>query len=327
MYTILLDILVFVSFATRQNEVIYESEQRLLDIQVNYATDAAAWMMLNETADIDIDYTDLTDIKSDPQVALQTYEAVMVRGLGWGDTDTTREYFEDSYMPFFIVAAYDGYYVYGVVRDEDVTTLNNGEVITSKIYPKSWTPKIPYATSDYEAVGNKAFIYMYTLGGDTYTIYSYADDQYVSGIDYKSGTGVGTKFDANELISDLLTDACQKSLLAAKQDPGLEQIIIPSSFSEWSSNRPVEYPTVLTYLDISYDSVKYDHSSFAIGGSRIDETDYYIAYKDEKGNNLYTHAQNRSDVETTRGLKVLHVYTSAVDAACNGYTYDVKYLK
>lgn len=328
-FTILLDILVFMSFTMRQNEVVYESEQRLQDIQVNYATDAASWMMLNETPDIGIDYTNLSDIKVDPQVALETYEAVMVRGLGWSDTADNRDSFEDAYMPFFIVAAYDGYYVYGVVKDTNEMTLKSGMKSTSNIYPKVWTPKIPYARANYKESGDK-YINLYVLGGDTYTIYNYADDTYTPDQHYKSGTGFGSKVDAQRVVASSLTEACQKALLSAKGDPGIEQIVIPASFSEWSSNRPIEYPTVLTYMDVSYNGVMFDHQSFAIGGSRIEEANYYIAYLDENGKKLYTDAMNRKDVEGAnphRGLKVDHVYTSAVDAAIAGYTYDVKYLR
>ena len=80
-YTLLLDVLVLYSFSMKQNEVVYEFEQRQQDMQVNYAVDAASWMMLYDTPDIDIDYTNMEDIHVSPEVALETYKAIMVRSM------------------------------------------------------------------------------------------------------------------------------------------------------------------------------------------------------------------------------------------------------
>ena len=324
--------LVFFSFAMRQNEVIYEFEQRQQDLQVNYACDAATWMMLNETPDIGIDYTNISEIRVSPQIALDTYEAVMVRGLGWSDDRLTKDYFEATYVPFFIVAAYDGYYIYGVEKDTETVTRLDGTPITNVTYPKKWSPKIPYAEAS--MYGSKACINMYTLGQTTYTRYLYDTDSYDHLCYYKdspkadsTATLNASMIDMKVFVSSALTDACQKCLLAAKSNVGTDQIIIPSSFSQWSSNRPIEYPTVLTYMDVAGDTTKYNHMSFAIGGSRIEEGDYYITYIDEKGAKAYTRAANRKDVETNRHLTIINVYTSPVDAAEKGYFYDLRYIK
>lgn len=337
MYTLLLDILVFVSFAMRQNEVIYEFEQRQQDIQVNYAVDAAAWMMLYDTPDIDIDYTNLSEIQVSPEVALNTYEAVMVRGMGWGDSKENREYFESVYMPFFVVAAYDGYYIYGVNRDIEVMTLKDGTSVDNYSYPKMWSPKIPYAEyfgenpNDYK--NNIKWINMYTLGNDNYKRLNIEKEE-LAIADYSNMTSDtddditnATTHHRDLFVATELTDACQKALFAAKTNLDSQQIIIPSSFSEWSSNRPVQYPTVITYMDVAGDNTKYNHVSFAIGGSRIEEGNYFIAYVNEQGDKCYTSARNRNDVETSRGLRIYEIYTSAYECAENGYYFDVRYLQ
>lgn len=329
MYTLLLDILVFTSFASRQNEIVYEFNQRQQDIQVNYATDAATWMMLNETPDIDTDYTDLSKIKVSPEVALNTYDAMMIRGMGWSDDEETREYFEDSYLPFFIVVAYDGYYIYGVNRDQE-TTANGitGHTTDNTIYPKMWSPKIPFSEFATYGDDNKPCINIYSLTTDSYTRYLYDSDSYEEDVKYAENGGIGNASTSRMkvLVSSALTDACQKALLAAKSNLDSNQIIIPASFSQWSKNRPVEYPTVLAYMDAGGNTTKFDHVSFAIGGSRIEEGSYYISYIDEKGTHCYTNAKYRTDVETTRGLEIREVYSSATDAALNGYYFDLRYL-
>ena len=333
LYCVLLMVICFTAFSMRQNEVLYETEQRRQDIQSDYATDAAVLLMLYETPDLGLDYSELSNIMVDPQVALDTFEAVMIRGLGWSDEEYTREYFEDSYMPFFIVCAYDGYYVYGVVREQA------GDTFKSTIYPKIWSPKIPYAETVKN--GSKTFINMYNLGTDTYNVYDYETNTFKS-MYYKDGQH-GSKAGANNAtttdmkvaVANQLTEACQKSLIAAKGDVVEESIIIPSSFSEWSSNRPVEYPTVLAYVNAITGNTKYEHATFAIGGSRIQEGNYYIAYvknyTDVNGVahsvKSYTSAIYRDVVENELGYKVDKVFTSQTDAALSGYYYDLYFVR
>ena len=324
-YTLFLDMLIFTTFAMRQNETIYEFNQRQQDIQVNYAVDAASWMMLYETPDIDIDYSNLNDIKVSPQIALETYEGIMVRGFGWTDDTFTRTSFETTYMPFLIVAAYDGYYIYGVTQEVDSHTLHEGLVVDSIIYPKQWTPKIPYA----EFTDNNKNINIYHLGGNSYTMYSYDKDEYIYNILYSDKGGEPTNASTDNIksfVSKALTDACQKCLVAAKASVPDEQIVIPASFSQWSSNRPIEYPTVLTYLDVSSENVQYNHVSFAIGGSRIEDNDYYIGYT-YNGTKTYTHAEFRDVMENTYGVTVERIFTSAIDAAQSGYYYDLRMIR
>lgn len=324
LYTILLDMLIFTNFSLRQNEMYYELDQRIQDMQVNYATDAAAYFMLTETNDIGIDYQDLGYIRVDPEVAVQTYEAIMVRSFGWGDSEFNREMFENGYMPFFIVAGYDGYYVYEVVNETDERKLNGGATVTSAIYPKQWTCKIPYAKGYWDSTDiGKSKIAMFTLGGETYNIYDYSTGSFKDKVAYTDET----RNDCAILVSQILSDACNKALVAAKSQLSEERIWIPNSFSKFSSNRPVEYPTVLTYLDVGGDTMKYSHVSFAVGGTRIEIADFYICYIDENGNKKYSRGKFRNDVEKVRGCKVKEIATSAQDAAHRGYYFDLKYLE
>lgn len=336
-YTILLDILVFYSFSMKQNEVIYEFQQRQQDIQVNYAVDAASYMMLHDTPDIDIDYTKMEEIHVSPEVALETYKAIMVRSLGWGDEELTRDYFEAVHMPFFIVAAYDGYYIYGVAKDSEEMALADGSSVSNTTYPKVWSPKIPYAEYYGEDATNPKenirYINMYTLADDGYYRMDLKNEtrEFVNYSNKTTDTDDDTKVASTAardlVVSTELTDACQKSLLAAKSNFDDEQIIIPSSFSQWSSNRPVDYPTVLTYMDVAGDMTKFNHVSFAIGGSHIEEGHYFVSYINESGDRCYASSIYRDDIENRRNLTIREIYTSAYECAENGYYFDVEYLQ
>lgn len=324
LYLIMLDSLIFYSFSIRQNEVLYEFEQRQQDIQVNYAVDAATQLMLSNTNDIYLDYQNMEKIYVDPQVALDTYNGLMVRYYGWSDESLTRQYFEDMYMPFFIVAAYDGYYVYSVTQKTEDTELNDGTHVENRVYPKTWSPKIPYAEGEWN--GDSSVIHMYNLGGEVYSAYMYQDDKYYDNIAYISGTGFGSRANASKVVANALTEACNKALISGKAKIGETQIIIPNSFSEWSKNRPVEYPTVLTYLDTNASNTgNFSTPTFAIGGSQIDIANYYICYVDD-GVKKYTWAVNREAVEA-EGITIDKVYMSAYDCADDGYYFDLNYLE
>ena len=111
-FVVLMDIVVFVSFIMWQHESVYEFEQRQLDLQVNYAIDAATQEMLENSSHLSTDYADWGSMVVEPEVALDTYLAVLVRNFGWGDTAKTREELLDTSIPFFtinIISIISGY--------------------------------------------------------------------------------------------------------------------------------------------------------------------------------------------------------------------------
>ena len=55
---LLMDIIIVLNFIQWQRDSVYDIQQRQLDLQVNYATDAAAQDLLGLGVHIDTDYAD-----------------------------------------------------------------------------------------------------------------------------------------------------------------------------------------------------------------------------------------------------------------------------
>jgi hypothetical protein len=314
--TILMDCIAFVNFFSWQQQAVYEFQQRQLDLQVNYAVDAATQDMLEDGTHIDTDYINTEFMKVEPEIALNTYEAVLLRNLGWGDSEKNREDLEQSYMPFFIVAGYDGYYLYGKQR-----VLQDVNSVTMDSYDYKWTPKLPYSVTD-----TTGYVYFYYLGADTYgkcSLTSTGSDG-LPIVEYdlplKSGTGYGSSDNAKVTISETLMNACNSALYIGLEGNTDVQYYIPSEMTEFTSSNPVTSPSVLTYMSVSDGTVLYDTVTFGIGGAKIDKAEYVICYKNNNGVKKYTWAENRTEIE--KDYTILEVLSSPETAAMHGYSYD-----
>ena len=325
-FVILMDIVMFVSFILWQHESVYEFEQRQLDLQVNYSIDAATQEMLEISSHLSTDYADWGSMTLEPEVALDTYLALLTRNFGWGDTEETRAELLDTSVPFFAVAAYDGYYMYSKQKDIEVIDIN-GNITYNDVYVQKWTPKIPY--SEVSKVGSDYVYYMYNLGDDTYGTYKNNVIKFDNPLD-KGTSGPGSYNRSRIVIADTLTDACTTALYSALEGKTDVEWIIPASFSEWSNSRSIDRPSVLTYVSRSDKTVLYDTVTFGIGGAKIDNANFCILYKDDEGNPLYTYAENRPYVENSpsaipagKGYTVLSVVPTPKDAVEKGYFYDM----
>lgn len=337
---ILIDCIAFINFFEWHQQSVYEFEQRQLDIQVNYAIDAAAQEMLNNSTHVDTDYIDWGSITVEPELALDVFQTMMLKSMGWSVSDENKEAFMQDMCPFFIVAAYDGYYVYSQVpyyigidtadEDKEYNDLNGDGVVDKDdyiavSYPHRWTPKIPYG----EMVGNK--YYFYNLGESHYgTLVNSASGKtvkYDNIIKVTTEDEVGSTARADFIINDRLTQACNEALVWGLADRGGSKEVwyLPTTYTNWTSTNPIESPTLLSYVQ-SAGITKYEKVSFGIEGSRIDEAEFCILYKDTvTGELLYTYATNRDKVESL-GFTVISIVSTCKEAAERGYHYDTRFL-
>lgn len=322
-FVLLMDVIMFVSFLMWQHESVYEFEQRQLDLQVNYAIDAATQEMLENSSHLSTDYANWGSMVVEPEVALDTYLAVLLRNFGWADTERSREQLLDASVPFFTVATYDGYYIYCKQRDTIVT-----DGVQNKVYTHKWTPKIPYTDVEMKVDGSGnpyPVYYLYNLGDTTYGTYVNnklkLDNNYVS-----SGSNVYATYSHSRLvIADILTEASTTALYSALEGKTDVEWIIPNSFSQWSNSRPIDRPSVLTYISRADNSIMYDTVTFGIGGSKIDDANFCILYYRD-GQPVYTYADRRSLVEAA-GIKIQSVVPSPKDAADKGFYYDLTFME
>lgn len=315
---ILIDCIIFVNFFMWQSQALYEFDQRQYDLMVNYSSDAAIQEMLANGTHIGTDYATWGEMTIEPELALDVYLTVLIRNLGWSDTEKNRQDLIESSMPFFCVAAYDGYYMYSRQHEEYTRTLVNGSVVTDTVYEMRWTPKLPYS----ETIGD--MYYFYNLGEDQYGTFDSAHNL----IKYdnmlaKSSSGPGSLTQAEYIVSKRLTDACNSALYTGLEGNVDAEIYIPSSFSEWSNSNPVKTPTVLTYMSRPDQHTAYDVVTFGIGGSKVDSAEFCICYE-YNGQKLYTWADRRDEVVGRTGnSSIQKIVTTPEEAALAGYYFDI----
>lgn len=320
---LLMDVIMFVSFIMWQHESVYEFEQRQLDLQVNYAIDAATQEMLENSSHLGTDYANWGSMIVEPEVALDTYLAVLLRNFGWADTERAREQLLDVSVPFFTVATYDGYYIYCKQRDTVVTNS-----VQNKVYSHKWTPKIPYTDVEMKTDGSGnpyPVYYLYNLGDITYGTYVNnklkLDNKFVN----NGSNTYATYSHSRMVIADILTDASTTALYSALEGKTNVEWVIPSSFSQWSNSRPIDRPSVLTYISRVDNSVMYDTVTFGIGGSKIDNANFCILYY-RNGQPVYAYADKRPLVEAA-GIRIQSIASSPKDAANKGFYYDLTFMK
>ncbi len=310
---ILMGVFMFINFTLWYQVSVYEFEQRQMDLQVNYSVDAAVQEMLANGTHLGTDYADWGSMTIEPEVALDTYLAVLIRNLGWADSEKNREDLIESSMPFFCVATYDGYYMY--MRQQEKV---NGVTM----YPHVWTPKLPYSdlVTDPSHSGMYTY-YFYNVGESSYGTYTeYNNKVKYDNVLNATASGPGSLERAQEVVSDTLTDACNSALYIGLMGEVDNELYIPASFSKWSNSNPVKSPSVLTYMSRSDETTKYDKVTFGVGGAKIDDAQFCICYQ-YNGVPCYTWADNRDRVES-RGSVVERVTTTPEDAAKAGYYFD-----
>lgn len=327
---ILFDVVVFVNFVFWQQDAYLDIRQRQLDLQVNYSVDAAVTDMLDRGTHIDTDYADWGSMKVEPELALDTYQAVLLRNFGWADSEQNRKYLEDYSMPVFVVAAYDGYYIYSAQKNLSTIHYPMGNV-QSITFDHIWTPKLPYA--EYYSIGTDAYLH-----SDSYKLYNLGQKYYTvvrgNSIEDLHEMTDAEKDEQRRVVTDSLIYALNSSLYLGTYGAIDKTFYLPVSFSQWADNNPVESVSVLTYIVdplVAQTKDKRNISTFAIAGAKIDEPLYCILYKNEAGILSYTYEKNRSLVEKPvsqggRGLTISAIVTSPLEAARRGYYYDTAYL-
>lgn len=314
---ILIDCIVFVNFFAWQQQALYEFDQRQMDLAVNYAADAATQEMLANGTHLGTDYANWGEMVVEPELALDVYLAVLIRNLGWADSEENRQALIESSMPFFCVAAYDGYYMYSMQHE----VLNTG-LVDNDVYEMRWTPKLPYSESIKTGSGSYNY-YLYNLGDSVYGMFS-EDRPNVIKMDYTlsmTSEGPGSVSRAHTVVNTTLTNACNSALFTGLEGDVDAEIYIPSSFSEWSNSNPVQSPTVLVYMTRPDNRTAYDVVTFGLGGSKIDDAQFCICYR-YNGQKLYTWADKREEV-LARGSSIEKVTTSPEEAARSGYYFDI----
>lgn len=334
---ILIMIVTFLNFYNWHKESVYDFDQRQMDLQVNYAVDAATQEMLAGSHSLETDYVDWGKMSISPSVAYDTFIAVMLRNYGWNDISENREAL-DNLVPFFLICAYDGYYMLktekvpndavatefdssvdkanGIFPALYVTKSTGREYIYSTTYKKYWTPKIPYA--EYR----DGYYWMYYLGS------RYGD--YYNGSDIISGNILSTdemKDRSKEAIANNINAAVNEGLSSGLGMLAGNEFYIPADTTDFTRTNAVKNPTCITFVQREDATMQFNMLTYGVGGSKIDEANFVICYMRD-GNKMYAMAKYRGrvDADTSCG-PVIKILESPDIAAQEGYYFDLTYLE
>ncbi len=287
-------------------------EEYVLVQQVDYATDAAAAELL-EQAHIGTDYQDWGRINTDPEVALRTFESIMLIDYNFPLTQKSYDMISNTYMPMFCVAAYDGYYVFEATRD------------TTYGWRLQGTHKIPYGTE---------------FGGNYYALNLGLDNcrRLVGGnFELKNMEECGISkeramFEINSTVSDDLTYRVQeyeqkKTLDNNQTAPEYKDVYLPVGLTTMTQINAIEGPTVISMIDQWDINTTHPISAFSIGGAKLEPARMVAGY--QRGGIKY-YAYSDLLPEFSEGspyeLDIIKLFTSVDEAAKEGYHYDPKYM-
>lgn len=133
-----LGLLVFMMsiFFTQTDTMKKEYDTHRLNIAITYAAEAAFMETLN-VGDVNLSYTNMSDVILDPTYCLEIFESMMCLNYGMNDNEENRLYVE-SCIPTAVLACNDGYYI---TLLSDVSTYDE---TTQKEIGFKWSTKLPY---------------------------------------------------------------------------------------------------------------------------------------------------------------------------------------
>lgn len=272
-----------------------EIQKKRLDIVVNYASDAAVDELVINTADLDLDYADFERMAVEPSIALDMFSTVFLKSYGMS---MSRENYIDvktNYIPMFLVASYDGYYV------GEPTKIN-----TSGAHDAIFSIKQPYLYRD----GSKT--YALNLGLTDAKLYDNDSLQKVE--------APLSREDQREIINSNVSDAIMNTVYKQTDENMLATLYVPSKMSTIARTNPIDNVTVMAYvtgLNTGYGGVL---DSFGIGGSRVTHENFVGCYIKD-GVKYYSYM---SKIPST--VDVLVTYENPIIAAENGYYFDLDNL-
>lgn len=286
-----------------------DTEELRLSYALDYCTDAAVDDMLN-TDDLGTDYKDLGNIKVNPTIALDTFLDYFMLNYNMSMTQENREYVMSNFMPTFVVAGYDGYYIakHSLTRKDDYGTA----------YDFTFGPKLPYTyTPDSSGV-----TYALNMGGIT----AKKLDVGLMSTTGNRPPGLNSKDEIIKQINDTLTNSISAAISEENEnDEGWSNsFYLPSNLTTFTGAQPVTGPSVLSLVQNVDIATGQKVSAFSIAGSRIN-LERMIAGYFRNGQKYYSYVDSLPPGVTKD--TALDMFTTATDAARAGYRCDVEYFE
>lgn len=278
------------------------AEEDRLQVVVNYAADAAVKEMKETSANLGQDYASLSKLNIDPAVGLETFGTFLCKNYDIPVSTTNVQQVLIDYVPVFVVAAYDGYYVATkqVINDVGVPNM-------------VFSPKMPYLQV-YTKENGDVELYSYNLSLKEATKIS-ANGSIVKTKDTPLNSEEQLDF-INKKITDVLNEYIVKEASVSPRG----QIYLPSQVKTIQGTNPVRNTTVFAYLDnfdLGYNGQELQ--AFGIGGAEIKQNKMVVGFEvtsNGKTEKFYTYSDKLPSF-----AKPAEVFDSPEDAAQNGYYF------
>lgn len=286
-----------------------EFEEYRLQKTNNYATDAAVAEMLY-TDNLDQDYSDMSKVSLNPNVARDTYLNVLALTYDIPTTAASLDSLSAQYLDLMVICVYDGYYI--VSNDgtlhEDIDKLE---------YTAIPTIKYPYVYSD----PTKDGLYSLNLGGEKALYLSPKGLDEVPSPISKSKT--------LSIINQTINKEINNRLMSKVQNGLIKPINIPvTATTVGSVNNNIENVSVLAFLNGVNFTTPTELSAFSIGGTKIDATRMVACYR-RNGKKYYCYTDLiPSTIAKPGAIRQWadHVVTSIEEAASLGYYCDYEMM-
>lgn len=295
-----------------------EQEGIVLSDVLNYCTDAAVEEMLLSD-DLSADYADFGKITVDPQLALDTFVDMFCVNYGLSLSEDNRAHVRSNYIPVFVVAAYDGYYIATpqIVKSDTIVPDNPGKDIDVDLV---FSPKMPYT---YKSGNN---YYALNLNGkDAMLLNTTTKTLSKSSLpaELRSGNSYSKVIAA---INAELTNSINNAIAKVNESDinWKNSFFLPPALTSYSRVNPITGPSVIALVQ-NVDLKSFTPvSAFSIAGSRIQPRYQVACYTREvKGHPVkyYCYVNKIKDA-----VSVIEYVNTVEDAAKLGYAADVEYL-
>ncbi|GMQ55939.1 hypothetical protein AN1V17_03310 [Vallitalea sediminicola] len=288
-----------------------EFEQLRLSFAVDYASDAAIWELLN-SKDLSMDYSDTNYLSADPKLALETFVDVFSANYGLNFDETNKAHIKMNFIPAFVVAMYDGYYVatptlvnndYNYPENE----INNGD------WDLLFGPKLPYT---------------YEYNGSTYALNMSGENALKINKNMLSThkdlpPGISSKEDNLGEISRIISSNISYTVnkLNETNTRWANTFYIPRNLTTYTGVNSIEGPSVLALVQNVDLATLRPISAFSVAGSKIQKARMVAGYTRD-GTKYYCYADKLPTF-----INVENLYPTIKEAATAGYYCDIKYME
>lgn len=303
-------------FYIQTDTMIKEYDTHRLNIAINYSAEAAFMETLG-VGDVNLSYTNMSDVILDPTYCLEIFESMMCLNYGMSDSPENRFYIENC-IPTAVLACNDGYYI-TILSDVSSNDAIDGQEVGFK-----WSVKLPYTiecpngeiavnlnSEDWVKATQEANGSLTLLYGNSYA------DNAVSGLLSKSAV--------KRSINSTLTNAIARNIDLVSKIRGdvSYDIYLPATQTAAGLN-DVSSPSLLILIQGADFSGQAKVDEAVIAGLKTVKEVSLIGFTDHDGKKRYCY---ESQLPSNLLGNVITFFNTTEEAAVAGYVPSYEYMQ